>query len=148
MPEHLSPVMEGFGNPTMATVFQEILKITPIGSTDKISFLKKIISEQKDTADSLMDTAKKIGHVSKKISTKKDAYDAAFETDMIAPMPNRSDTLQGYTIVFFVLSFFSLAIVSSIITNQTTGSYKSALYVFGLFVVAFIIALGIITRIA
>jgi hypothetical protein len=180
--EHLSPVMEGFENPTMSTLFREMLKITPTTKSnsrgsrtavtrsrdgtcppstsaapslttassspaaEKIAFLKSILSEQKKTADSLMESAKKMGPVAQKLSAKVTAYDAAFESEQVAPMPNISGTLQGFTLVFFTLAFFSLAIVASIITSQATGNVNSALKTFGVFFMIYCIAVGIIVR--
>jgi hypothetical protein len=182
MSEHLSPVMEGFENPTMATVFQEMLKITPVknsrgrgpksaitasasssgscppsstsasstssatpsgsSTSEKIAFLKTIITEQRSTADSLMDSAKKMGPVAQKLSAQKGAYDAAFESDLVAPMPNTSGTLQGFTLVFFTLALFSLAIVSSILA----GNAVSGVATFGGFTIAYVVSLALISR--
>ena len=182
MSEHLSPVMEGFENPTMSTLFREMLKITPVSKSNsrgpkipvatskdgtcppansqaspttasydssasqKIAFLKSILSEQRATADSLMDSAKKMGPVSQKLVAQKGAYDAAFETDLVAPLPNTSGTLQGFTLVFFTLAFFSLAIVVSILVNQTTGNAQTAAKVFGGFVIGYIVLLAFISN--
>ena len=185
MSEHLSPVMEGFENPTMSTLFREMLKITPVksksgrgpknaagstvsancppssspppltltptsasgsSSSEKIIFLKSILTEQRTTADSLMESAKKMGPVSQKLVSQKSAYDAAFESDLLAPIPNTSGTLQGFTLVFFTLAFFSLAIVASILTNQTTGNVQTALKVFGGFVIAYVVSLSLISK--
>lgn len=181
--EHLSPVMEGFENPTMSTLFREMLKITPTTNSksrgpktavatskdgtcppsasaaapaatasssssvaEKIAFLKSILSEQKKTADSLMESAKKINPIAQKLTAKTAAYDAAFESEQVAPMPNISGTLQGFTLVFFSLAFFSLAIVASIITSQATGNVNSALKTFGGFFMVYCIAVGMIIR--
>ncbi len=175
--------MEGFENPTMATVFREMLKITPVknsggrgpkttigssssgscapsstpasstatasgvsSSSEKIAFLKSILTEQKATADSLMESAKKMGPVSQKLMAQKSAYDAAFESDLLAPMPNTSGTLQGFTLVFFTLAFFSLSIVASILINQTTGNPTSAFITFGGFIIAYIFSFALISR--
>jgi hypothetical protein len=181
MSEHLSPVMEGFENPTMATVFREMLKITPVknssgrgprtavtgsssssgscppsstsssstttpstgsSTSEKIAFLKTIITEQRSTADSLMDSAKKMGPVAQKLSAQKGAYDAAFESDLLAPMPNTSGTLQGFTLVFFTLALFSLAIVASILA----GDAVSGLATFGGFIIFYVVSLALISR--
>lgn len=93
-----------------------------------------------------METAKKIGPVSKKLTAKTNAYDAAFESEQVAPMPNISGTLQGFTLVFFTLAFFSLAIVASIITSQATGNVNSALKTFGGFFMLYCFATGMIIR--
>jgi hypothetical protein len=183
-PEYLSPVMEGFSNPTMATVFREMLMITPVekskgrgpktpigtssdgtcppprsepqtatsgsgsGSTrsEKIAFLKSILKEQRDTADSLMESAKTMAPVAQKIMAQKGAYEAAFESDILAPMPNTSGTLQGFTLVFFTLAFFSLGIVVSIMTNQATGKVDAALKMFGGFIIAYIVSISLISK--
>ena len=65
-----------------------------------------------------MESAKKMRPVAQKLAVQKKAYDAAFESDLVAPMPNTSGTLQGFTLVFFVVAFLSLAIVASVLTNQ------------------------------
>ena len=186
----LSPVMEGFENPTMATLFQEMLKVdviretpqkrnltrtpgTSVGSntaecrtgsttrtstttasgsggangtsSEKVAFLKSILLEQREMADSLMKTAKKMGPVSQTVLAKKSAYQAAFETEEQAALPNSSGTLQGFAILFFLLSFFSLAILSSIITSQSAG-LTGAAKTFGAFFVVFLVAYGLLTR--
>jgi hypothetical protein len=175
--------MEGFENPTMSTLFREMLKVSPVPKSnsrgpkisvatskdgscpptsgsqappatassssttqEKMAFLKSILTEQKNTADSLMESAKKMGPVAQKLVAQKNAYDAAFETDLIAPMPNTSGTLHGFTLVFFTLAFFSLAIVASILTNHATGNVNSALTTFGIFLVVFFVAVGIIVK--
>lgn len=183
--DHLSPVIEGFENPTMATLFREMLTVNPVskknsrgpktavatskdgscppaskpasssptpsagsGSTaqQKIAFLKSILSEQRATADSLMESAKKMGPVSQKLIAQNTAYEAAFESDLVAPMPGISGTLQGFTLFFFVLSYFALAIVVSILVSQTSGNTSDALKIFGMFIIGFLVALGLIAR--
>jgi hypothetical protein len=177
--DRLSPVMEGFSNPTMATLFQEMLKVAPhttknsrgpktiVASKDgtcptapvsaaktpsssdggdKIAFLKSILNEQKETADSLMDSAKKMGPVAQKLVAQTAAYDAAFESDVLAPMPKMSGTLQGFTLFFFIMSYFSLAIIVSIMTNQATGNVNTALKTFGMFLIGFFVGIALIIR--
>ena len=109
--EHLSPVIEGFtGN--MQTVFSQLLKINdPDRAANKIAFLKTAINEQRVLADSLMESSKKMGPVSQKLSADTRAYQAAFETDIITPQPQTGSTLQGFTLIFFIISFFSILTV-------------------------------------
>jgi len=146
--EHLSPVIEGF-NGNMQTVFSQLLKINdPDGGANKIAFLKTAIKEQRALADSLMESAKKMGPVSQKLSADTRAYQAAFETDVTTPMPNIGSTLQGFTLIFFIVSFFSLAIIMSILVNQKSGSVNTALFTFGMFVLTFIVAIFIIIRVS
>jgi hypothetical protein len=146
--EHLSPVIEGFtGN--MQTVFSQLLKINdPDRAANKIAFLKTAINEQRVLADSLMESSKKMGPVSQKLSADTRAYQAAFETDIITPQPQTGSTLQGFTLIFFIISFFSLAIIMSILVNQKSGSVNSALFTFGMFIIVFIIAIYMILRLS
>jgi len=181
MSEHLSPyIKEGFQNPTMDTVFRNMLKINRVkrakirtksatvssdgscpatgssinmnaesnvpDTTTQLAFLQTILTEQKDTADSLMESAKKIGPVAQKITAMEGAYDAAFESEPESSLPTMSGSLQGYTIVFFILSFFAIAIVSSVLTNQATGSTIAALKTFGGFMILLIVSIALITR--
>jgi hypothetical protein len=106
------------------------------------------LQQQQELADSLMDSAKKIGPVSQKIITSEDAYNAAFETDVAAALPNGSSSLQGFTLFFFILSFFSLAIVSSININSISGNTMYAISTFVGFIVLFILSIGLINRFA
>jgi len=181
MGELLSPyIKEGFNNPTMSSVFKDLLKIKTVkknkeikrtrtatvnsdgtcptvpslqapsaSSTDSVTqlaFLQAILQEQKEIADSLMESSKKIGPVAQKISTMEKAYDAAFESDAQATLPRMSGSLQGYTIVFFILSFFAIAIVASVFVNQTTGNTMSALKTFGGFMILLIVSIALLTR--
>jgi len=149
MGDHLSPVMEGFENPTMATIFGELLQITSTSknaSSGKIAFLKSILEQQKSTADSLMKSAKKIGPISQRIENKDSAYDAAFESDLIAPIPNTSGALQGFAYVFFLLSFISLAIVVVIGVSQTSGNISYILGSVGAFIFLIILSLLLLQR--
>jgi hypothetical protein len=149
MKDHLSPVMEGFENPTMKTIFGELLQVTPntrTSNSGKISFLKSILLQQKTTADSLMQSAKKINTVSQKIINSRNAYEAAFESDKIAPLPKMSGTLQGFTFVFFVISFISLGIIMSIAVNQYTGNTTYAVITMCVFIISIIVSVPVIVR--
>ena len=160
-----APFMEGFDNPTMNNIFGQLLQSTPYTHTTtrnpaspssiptettglgvQTAFLQQMLQDQRATADSLMDTAKKIGPIAQVASTSQDAYDAAFESDIVAPLPNKSATLQGFTLAFFYLSLFCLAIVSSIVVNQMTGSTSTAIKIFGGFLIAIVIATAAIIR--
>jgi len=148
MGDHLSPIMEGFGNPTMDSVFREMLKTKTSGSTvtANVAFFKDLIQQQKDLADSLMQSAKKIGPVIQRKVSSESAYDAAFESDITAPLPNTSGTLQGFTLFFFILSFTCLAIVFSININYVSGNTTYAVYTFLSFIFLFVLAMSLITR--
>ena len=139
MGDHLSPVMEGFSNPTMDSVIQILKTNSTSNFTQNLQFLKSLVQQQRELADSLMSSAKKISPVSQNIATSENAYDAAFETDVIAPIPNISGTLQGFTLVFFVLSFFSLAIISSIYINLLSNNNTLSIYAFLGFILIFVV---------
>ena len=146
--EHLSPVIEGFSG-NMRTVFSQLLKINdPDRAANKIAFLKTAINEQRALADSLMESSKKMRPVSQKLSADTHAYQAAFETDVTTPPPNVGSTLQGFTLIFFIVSFFSLAIIISVLVNQISGSVNSAFFTFGMFLIVFIIAIYMIVRLS
>jgi hypothetical protein len=149
MGDHLSPVMEGFENPTMQTVFNDLLKFSSNSTSEnseKILFLKSILKQQRETVDSLMRSSKKIGIISQKISNKDSAYDAAFESDITAPMPNMSGTLEGFTFLFYILSFISLAIILGIGVNHLSGNTNYAIMTFVGLIVIFIISILLIMR--
>jgi len=123
------------------------MKRAPIPNVpERVKFLEDLIKQQKDLADSLMQTAKKIGPViQRKVSTE-NAYDAAFESDITAPLPNTNGTLQGFTLFFFILSFTCLAIVFSININYVSGNTSYAVYTFISFIFLFIFAIYLINR--
>ena len=145
MGDHLSPLIQGFTNPTMSSLY-DMLKTSSSDISNNINFVKNLIEQQQDLADSLMASAKKIGPVSQKNIASEDAYDAAFETDVAAPLPNGSSSLQGFALFFFILSFLSLAIVASINVNAISGDTAYAIITFITFIVFFIVSMGIIYR--
>ena len=156
--------MEGFENPTMARVFNDLLKMRPRsnhaqknnngnsrrvsnicgpqkangkksltlerkGGDTSVSFLRTMLQQQKEAADSLMETAKKIGPVAQKVAQKEAAYDAAFESD-IKGVAYPGSTAQGFTIGFLVISILSFAIITAIGINHASGN---TLYAVGVF---------------
>jgi hypothetical protein len=147
MEEYLSPILEGFSSPTMDTVFKTMLATSnPSAVNPNVDFLKKLLQQQKDLADSLINSAKIIAPITQKIETHDKAYDAAFETDVTATLPNISGSLQGFTLFFFILSYFSLAIVFSVNINQLTGNTMYAVYSFICFIFLFIAIMILISR--
>jgi hypothetical protein len=88
------------------------------------SFLKTMLIHQRAAADSLMATAKKINPVAKTINRMEDAYDAAFETDVKASLPVAGQTLQGFALLLFFVSFISLVLVGTIVVNNISKSGK------------------------
>lgn len=159
MGEFLAPVKEGFAD--MDLIFQNLLNVSPITNTktmmpvnpatpaqtsEQVAFLREMLKDKKDSADSLLDTAKRISPASKTILALETAYDASFESDVAAPLPNSSATLQGFTLIFFIVSFFSLAIVASVYTNNLTGNTNDALVTFGIFLLIFILSFALVRR--
>ena len=112
----------------------------------QVDFLRQVLEDKKATADSLMATAKKLGPIAQTASASQDAYDAAFESDKIAPLPNKSGTLHGFTLIFFYISLFFLAIISSVVANQLSGSTSNALQTFGVFLLITLLATALIMR--
>jgi hypothetical protein len=146
MGDHLSPIIEGFSNPTMDSIIQ-ILKTNSTGDfTQNLQFLKSLVQQQRELADSLMSSAKKISPVSQNIASSEQAYDAAFESDVTAPIPNISGTLQGFTLVFFTLSFFSLAIIATIHISRISTNNSLAVYAFLGFILIFFAVLVFMPR--
>jgi len=155
----MAPITEGFTN--LDLIFQNLIKVSPIKDTTtrmpvdpnapvtrgpQVAFLKEMLQDKKDTADSLMDTAKKISPASQTISSLETAYDAAFESEAATPLPNSSGSLQGFTLIFFAISFFSLAIVASVYINNLTGNTNDALKTFGIFTIIFLVLFGLVRR--
>ena len=176
--------IEGFADPTMSAVFNDLLMVkspthrkrvsedrsrsgSGSGSCKKTSesdqkpislledntsegkstsFLKSILIQQKETADSLMSSAKKIGPVAKKITQMEQAYDAAFESDIQAAQPKLGSTLQGFILIFFLCSFVVLTIVSTMMVNMMTDSMRQTLMTFVMFLVLGIVGATLIIQ--
>jgi hypothetical protein len=186
MSEYTAPYkVEGFDNPTMQTVFKDLLMVkkshrrkrsdtntkvtgsngetcTPssksgqqpltmssnTGSSEQMSFLKTLIVQQKESVDSLINTAKRISPIANTVYQKEEAYDAAFESNPPASLPKVSGTLQGFAIYFFLFSFIAFALTSTIVINMVTQSgFKAAMAFIGFVVFGFVV-FGIVTRYA
>lgn len=110
------------------------------------SFLKTLLIQERKTVDSLISTAKRISPVTKQISRAEEAYDAAFESDIKAPLPRIGKTLQGFAVLLFFVSYLSLAIIGSIGINIITKNGRAAGGAFAGFVVLGFILLAVITH--
>jgi hypothetical protein len=109
-------------------------------------FLKKMIANEKETVESLLKVAAKIGPVVNNIVEKEKAYDAAFEAETPAAIPGYGSTLQGFALLLFFVSYGALMIVIAIYINATTGNAATAGGTFiGLLILAFIL-MGVIKR--
>jgi hypothetical protein len=150
MGEYLSPVVEGFSINTFDASGNKLFNLLKDASSNIIEenceYLHELIKDQKHLATSLIESAKRIGGISDYKEKNNDADDAAFEIETPAPLPNTSGTLQGFTLVFFTLSFISLAIVFSIKINQVSNNTSYAVYTFIFFLVLFVVAFALIIR--
>ena len=131
---------------THTPTMQRVDPNTPAQTGPSTAFLKEMLLDKKATIDSLMDTAKKISPASQTILALESAYDAAFESEVAAPLPNSSGSLQGFTLIFFLISFFSLAFVSSVYVNNLTGNSIDAIKTFAVFLIIFFVAFGLVRR--
>jgi len=127
-PQPSPPVLSGVGSGR-----------SPVSS----AFLKTLLKQQLDAANSLMVTAKAINPVEKTVTQMDAAYDAAFESDVKAGMPYPGQTLQGFAVLLFVFSYFSLAILATIMVNATTLNPTKAAGTFVGFVVVGFIMVGL-----
>jgi hypothetical protein len=93
-----------------------------------------------------MKSAKKIVPISQKIMNSDGAYDAAFESDITAPLPKMSGTLQGFTLVFFIISFISLAIIACILVSQLSNNTNHTITAIVIFIVLMIVSMSLIIR--
>jgi hypothetical protein len=124
----------------------------PTGTATTISpytappFLKKLIQEEKQSVESLLRTAAKIGPMANTVVETEDASDAAFVSKIPAPIPTYGSTIQGFTFILFFWSCISLAIVSSIYINQTTGNTLNAVGTFIGLIILLVMAFGFIKR--
>jgi hypothetical protein len=105
-----------------------------------------MLKHQREAADSLMATAKKINPVAKTINRMEDAYDAAFESDAKASLPVAGQTLQGFALLLFFVSFVSLVLVGTIVVNNVTKSAKITAGFFVGSIVVGMVVLGVIRR--
>ena len=126
--------IEGFDNPSMATMFREVLQVTtPEG---RVPFLRATLEQQKTTAENLLNAARKISPVAQKTADLDATYDAAFESDTPPdPTVGISSTLQGFTIFFLFASYAALAFVCTSYLFSTSGNLITSgvlLLIFGL----------------
>jgi hypothetical protein len=120
--------------------------VTAENRPEPTSFLKTMLIQERNTVDSLMETAKKISPVAKRINQMEDAYDAAYESDVRAPLPGISKTLQGFAVLLFFISYIALAIIGTIAINSITKSGRAAAGAFVGFVIVGFILLAVIAH--
>ena len=131
-----------FGS-TIGTVYNSGNPITPKTPSP---LLKQIILNEKESVESLLKVAAKIGPVVNTIVEKEKAYDAAFESEVPAPLPSYGSSLQGFALLLFFVSYAALIIVLAIYINATTNNAAMAGGTFiGMFILAFIM-MGLLRR--
>ena len=128
--------------PTPSTVTPTITAYTPP------PFLKKLIQDEKNSVESLLRTAAKIGPMANTVIESENASDAAFMAKEPAPIPTYGSTIQGFTFILFFWSYVSLAIVGSIYINQTTGNTANAVGTFIGAIVGLVIIFSLMKRFA
>lgn len=159
MAEYVAPYskyIEGFAGPgcsdpasvtsqPLTTLFTTILKV-PDSSGNQVALLADMLRQEKAMADSLMASAKKLSRISTSIDQTEGVYDTAFEygTD---PGPARSgDTLQGFSLILLVFSFFVLMIMAAIFVKMATDDNSKVGQVLIFFLVAAIISYALLVR--
>jgi len=133
-------------NPNRPFSYNRGITLPTITPQTPAPFLRKAIDNEKAAVESLLKVAAKIGPVVNKIVEKEKAYDAAFESEVPAPIPTYGSSLQGFALLMFFVSYGALMIVVAIYINATTGNAAMAGGTFvGLLIGAFI-SMGLIKR--
>lgn len=109
-------------------------------------FLKTLLQKEKESVETLLKLASKVGPVVNTMVENENAYDAAFELETPAPIPTYGSTLQGFTLLLFYVSYAALMIVITIYINATTGNAAAAAGTFVGFIVLGFISMGLIQR--
>ena len=109
-------------------------------------FLKTLLEKEKESVETLLKLASKVGPVANTMVEHENAYDAAFELETPAPIPTYGSTLQGFTLLLFYLAYFALMIVIIIYVNATTANAALAAGTFIGFIVLGIISMALIRR--
>jgi hypothetical protein len=110
------------------------------------AFLKTLLQKEKESVETLLKLASKVGPVVNTMVEHEKAYDAAFESETQAPIPTYGSTLQGFTLLLFYVAYFALMIVITIYVNATTANAAAAAGTFVGFIVLGFISMGIIRR--
>ncbi len=110
------------------------------------AFLKTLLQKEKESVETLLKLASKVGPVVNTMVEHEKAYDAAFEAETQAPIPTYGSSLQGFTLLLFYVAYFALMIVITIYVNATTGNAGAAAGTFVGFIVLGFISMGVIRR--
>jgi hypothetical protein len=115
--------------------------------TPDTPFLKDVIKNEKDSIETLLKIASKIGPLAQTVVQKEEAYDAAFETTDPSPIPGPSGTMQGFALLMFFASYLILAIVMTVYVFQSSESEYKAATTLIIFTVGGAIVLSVLGRI-
>jgi len=110
------------------------------------SFLRTILTKEKASVDSLINTAKRLGPVAKNIEQMESAADASFESSTKAAQPMLGSTLQGFIMLLFVVSYIVLTLVTCMMVNMITESGGKTASTFVGFVILAIVLMTVIIR--
>lgn len=147
MGEHAAPYsqpIEGFTNPAISTVINNIVNASVDNKEDQTTFLKNMLQTEQTTADTLMKAAGRFTSLSTKRELSDKAFDASFETDPPSQITGPSATLQGFSYLLFFASYAALALVLSLKIYISTQNIMNSLFglvgflFIGLFLVAII----------
>ena len=125
---------------------------TPLSMSDGMtppaptSFLKTMLIQQRDATKALMNTAKRIGPATQSAVQMEQAYTTAFENDLQASLPDAGGTLQGFILLFFIVSYLALTLVSTLMVNLVSGSVGKAGATFAAFILLGILIAVVLAR--
>ena len=152
MEESVAPYtdqIEGFENPTITSALSAILNLTtPNQKEAALKSVKSFIQTQKETADTLLNSARRFTTISNKKEISSAAYDAAFESEKAPVIKGPSDTLQGFALLLFFGSFFALLCILPIKVYLVTQDLTKTGIAFGGLFFLGIMFTGLIQRFA
>ena len=151
MAEYFAPTLQEAFVAGPGTELNELLTVTAekLVKTDpdvSVSLLKDMLTQERNTVEDLMNTAKKLNPVVQRVVQEEAAYDAAFESEQQPEVPRAGATLQGFAVLLLVISYISLILVSVIAVNTITENPMTAGKVFAGLLVAGVIGYTLIVR--
>jgi hypothetical protein len=151
LPQSDPSAYEGFTD--MAGIFSEVLKIGVPRADGTIgpptsAFLKTLLEQERATADSLINTAKRLQPVVKTLEAVGPANDAAFESEVQAALPKAGASLQSFAVLLLVISYLVLTITSMVLVYNITENPYTVGKTFIGFSIAGVILYSLIIRFA
>ena len=136
----------GRGDTNVANAGRSASTSSTVNAYTPTPFLKTMLQKEKESVETLLKLASKVGPVVNTMVENENAYDAAFELETPAPIPTYGSTLQGFTLLLFYVSYAALMIVITIYVNATTANAAAAGGTFVGFIVLGFISMGLIQR--